>query len=114
MNFYGEMIFPWFFDGDFDRLAPLKECAEILAQKNDWPALYSAEALAAADVPVAAAVYYQDLYVVRQFSEETAALLPRSKLWITNEYQHSGLREGGEGLLGRLFDMVDGEQEIPS
>jgi hypothetical protein len=59
-------------------------------------------------VPVAAAVYTEDLYVERAFSEETAALVPGLRAWVTSEYDHNGLRADGEHVLGRLLDLVRG------
>ena len=56
--FTGEHIYPWFFDGDFSELAPLKDAAEILAHKSDWPPLYDIEALTNIDTPLAAVIYY--------------------------------------------------------
>jgi len=38
------MIFPWMFD-DVASLRPLKEAAELLAAKDDWPALYDEDVL---------------------------------------------------------------------
>jgi hypothetical protein len=58
---------------------------------------------------VAAAVYYDDMYVHREFSEETARTVPNVKLWITNQYEHNGLRADGEAVVGRLLQMVRGE-----
>jgi len=40
----GEMIFPWMFD-DVASLRPLKKAAELLAAKDDWPALYDEDVL---------------------------------------------------------------------
>ena len=34
----------------------------------------------------------------------SAAYVP----WVTNEYEHDGLRSNGEAVLGRLFDLVQG------
>lgn len=104
----GEMIYPWMFDEDL-ALQPMKEAAEILAQHEAWPALYDAERLRANRVPVAAAVYYDDMYVERAFSEETAATIAGCRVWVTNEYQHNGLRADGEAVLGRLIGMLRGE-----
>ena len=58
---------------------------------------------------VAAAVYDDDMYVHREFSEETARQVPNMKLWLTNQYEHNGLRADGEAVLGRLIAMVRGE-----
>jgi hypothetical protein len=37
------------------------------------------------DVPVAAAIYVNDPYVEREFSEETARLIRGLRPWITND-----------------------------
>ncbi|MFT7689198.1 MAG: pimeloyl-ACP methyl ester carboxylesterase, partial [Candidatus Azotimanducaceae bacterium] len=89
--FVGEMVFSWMFD-DYKYLQPLKEAAEILAQYKDWPCLYDFNQLAKNEVPVAAAVYYDDMLVERKFSEETAAKIKGISLWVTNEFDHGGLR----------------------
>jgi len=57
---------------------------------------------------VAATIYVNDLYVDRAFAMETAALVKGLRPWITNEYEHSGLRADGERVVGRLIDMVKG------
>ena len=47
-------------------------------------------------------------------SEQTAALLGgRARLWITNEFQHSGLRDD-PSVFERLLAMSKGEVAIPS
>lgn len=88
-------------------LAPWAQAADLLAARQ-WPALYDPEALRAADVPVAAAVYYDDAYVPREFSLATADLLPRATCWVTSEYQHNGLRASGDGVLDHLIGIVQG------
>ena len=103
--FTGEMVYPWMLDA-YMQLRPLKEAANILAATTAWPQLYDVEQLKRNTVPVAAAVYYDDMYVHREFSEETAALVPNMKLWMTNEYEHNGLRADGSAVLGRLLAMV--------
>lgn len=105
--FTGEMIYPWVFIED-RALQPLQEAAQILAEYDGWPALYNVERLRANTVPVAAAVYYDDMYVERAFSEEAAATIANCRVWVTNEYQHNGLR-ASDAVLGRLIDMVRGE-----
>lgn len=105
--FTGEMIYPWMFD-EYTQLQPLKAAAELIANYEDWPPLYNLQQLAQNQVPVAAAVYYDDMYVHRQFSEETAAIVPNIKLWITNQYEHNGLRADGFTIVDRLLKMVCG------
>lgn len=88
-------------------LAPWLPAAELLAAR-EWPALYDVEALRAADVSGAAAVYYDDAYVPRELSLETAALLPGVKPWVTSEYEHNGLRASGDRVLDRLLGLASG------
>jgi pimeloyl-ACP methyl ester carboxylesterase len=106
--FTGEMIYPWMFD-TYQRLQPLKEAADLLAKDDTWPNLYDPSALRQNSVPCAAAIYYDDMYVERQFSEETAETIRGIKVWITNEYEHNGLRADGEAILGKLLDMLHGK-----
>ncbi|MFN5189801.1 MAG: hypothetical protein ACK511_10335 [Burkholderiales bacterium] len=87
---------------------PLKEAADLLARKSNWPMLYDPAVLKYNKVPVAAAVYYDDMYVPREYAEETADIVPNIRLWHTNEYEHNGLRFDGETVLGRLIAMVRG------
>ena len=104
--FTGEHVFPWTFDDDSE-LAPLRKAADLLADR-DWPALYDAEALRSCDVPCAAAVYADDAYVPRTFAEETARLVPTMRPWVTNEYEHNGLRAAGGRILDRLIGLARG------
>src|SRR5699024_5272705 len=85
------------------------EAADLLAE-HEWPALYDEAALRAADVPGAAAVYYDDAYVPRESSMATAALLPSLRTWVTSEYEHNGLRASGETVLDRLLDLAPGRR----
>ncbi|MEV4603096.1 alpha/beta fold hydrolase [Amycolatopsis sp. NPDC049253] len=104
--FTGEHVFPSVF-ADLPGLAPLREAAELLAER-EWPRLYDADVLRSCEVPCAAAIYAEDAYVDRRFSEETARLIPTMRPWVTNEYEHNGLRAAGEQVLGRLIDLVRG------
>ena len=104
--FTGEHVFPWLWE-DYGALHGHREAAEILAN-HPWPRLYDGEALARNEVPVAATIYVNDLYVDRVFAEETAAAIKGLRPWITNEYEHSALRSDGERVLDRLIDLVRG------
>ena len=104
--FTGEHVYPWMFE-DYGALAPLREAAELLAAR-EWPRLYDPDRLAANEVPAAAAIYAQDMYVERAFSEETAAHVRGLRPWITSEYEHNGLRVDGARILGHLLDLARG------
>ncbi|MCW1804382.1 alpha/beta hydrolase [Brachybacterium squillarum] len=90
-------------------LAPFARAAEILAA-HPWPRLYDEQALRAAEVPAAAAVYFEDAYVPRELSLATAALLPQMRTWVTSEFEHNGLRASGEGVLDHLLDLAAGRR----
>ena len=107
LMFTGEMIFPWMFE-THGALRPLREAAELLAERDDWPRLYDDAALAACEVPVAAVVYHDDMYVDRGGSLETADAVRGLRAWVTNEYEHDGGVQG-ERVFARLVDMVRGE-----
>ena len=104
--FTGEHVYQWMFE-EYGALAPLRDAAERLAE-HEWPRLYDPERLRANEVPVAAIVYADDMYVPRELSEETAAAIRGARCWLTNEYEHNGLRVDGERILGRLIDMARG------
>lgn len=103
--FTGEMIYPWMFD-QFETLKPMKEAANIIAAKSDWPALYDVEVLRNNRVPAAAALYFHDMYVDLGIALESAAQIPNLEVWVTSEYEHNGLRADGARILGRLIDML--------
>ena len=106
--FTGEMIYPWMADLD-PVLIPLREAAELLAQRDGWPPLYDPARLAANEVPVAAAVYHDDLYVPAPLSLRTAGAIRGLRAWVTNEWEHEGLRVSGGKVLARLIAMNRGE-----
>lgn len=105
-SFWAEHVFPWMWE-DLGGLRPHREAAAILAQ-HPWPRLYDADRLRANEVPVAATIYVDDVYVDRVWADETAALVRGLRAWETNEYAHNGLRADGERVVGRLIDMVKG------
>lgn len=106
--FTGEMVYPWVLEHD-PALRPLAGAAQLLAGKSDWPALYDPAALAANDVPVAAAVYFDDMYVPRELSLATAAAIRGARAWVTSEYEHDGLRVSNGAVLDRLIGLARGD-----
>lgn len=100
----GEMVYPWMFE-EVRALRPFGPAVESLAGRTDWSPLYDRERLAANEVPVAAAVYFEDMYVDAGLQLQTAAAVGGLQPWVTNEYEHDGL--GSERVLERLMQMVD-------
>jgi hypothetical protein len=119
---FGEHVFPWMAE-DYGELrgVGLAAVAEALAQKSDWGPLFDGdkvrEALASKKTKAAAAVYYEDMYVEFDACVKVAARggpLERCKLYITNEFQHSGLRDDGAKLFSKLYGMATGTVRTPS
>jgi pimeloyl-ACP methyl ester carboxylesterase len=104
--FTAEHVFPWMWE-DYGGLHGHRAAADILAD-HPWPALYDADRLRDNEVPVAATIYVNDLYVERDFAEETAAIIRGIRTWQTDEYEHNGLRADGERVLDRLIDLARG------
>ncbi|MCJ7711142.1 MAG: aminopeptidase, partial [Chloroflexi bacterium] len=104
--FTAEHVFPWMWQ-EYGGLRPHRDAAELLAE-HPWPRLFDEAQLARNEVPVAATIYVDDLYVERVFAEQTAASVRGLRPWITNEYAHNGLRADGERVVGRLIDLVKG------
>jgi pimeloyl-ACP methyl ester carboxylesterase len=105
--FGGETIHPWMFRTD-PALEPLRETAELLAHREQWPDLYDPAQLACNEVPVAAAVYHDDMYVDTADSLATARAVRHLRIWVTDEYEHDGLRVSGGRVLDRLVRLVRG------
>jgi pimeloyl-ACP methyl ester carboxylesterase len=104
--FTGEHIYSWMFE-DYAALRPLREAAELVA-RHPWPRLYDENVLADNDVPAAAVIYANDMYVDRELSEETARRVRNLKPWLTSEYEHNGIGVDGARILDRLISLARG------
>ncbi len=105
--FTAEHVFSWMFT-DYRQLRSLNEAAQLLAS-HPWPRLYDPDVLASNEIPAAAAIYAEDLYVESEFSLETAAAVNGLRPWLTNEYEHNALRADGDRVLSRLIDLAHGK-----
>jgi pimeloyl-ACP methyl ester carboxylesterase len=101
----GEMVYPWYFEQDA-ALRPLRNVAQLLAEKSDWKPLYDPARLALNTVPAAAAVYSEDIYVDRELSLETAAAVRGLQVWESGDFHHDGIADDGEGIFARLLGMT--------
>jgi proline iminopeptidase len=107
MPFTGEMFFPWMYD-EVASLRPFRDAAHALAEREDHPALYDPARLRRNEVPIAAAMYFDDMYVDVGYAQRTAREVPRTHLWVTNEYEHDGLRQDTR-VVRALIDRVIAE-----
>lgn len=106
--FTGESVHPWMLR-THPALRPLRHTAELLAERRGWTPLYDPERLARNTVPVAAAIYHDDLYVDTAHSLRTARAIAGLRTWVTDEYEHDGVRAGGRAVLDRLLRLVRDE-----
>lgn len=100
------MVSPTMLDDHYS-LKPLKEVAELIAQKSDWGRLYNLDQLAKNEVPVSAISYYDDMYVPIEWSEETAQHVGNFRIWATNEWEHNGIGVDGPRIVSRLLSQLD-------
>ena len=103
--FTGEMLFPWMLES-YKVLQPFRGAANILAEKSDWPVLYDENNLRNNKVPIAAAVYTNDMYVDREYSMDLAKIIPNINIWETKSFEHNALRSNGKKVLDSLFMRI--------
>lgn len=104
----GEMIYRWHFTDD-PVLRPFEEVARILAEHEHFGPLYDLDVLSQNTVPVAAAVYHDDVYVDRELSLRTASQVNGLQAWVTEEFHHDGIGDEGPAIFRRLLAMTNGE-----
>lgn len=100
LQFTGETVFPWM----FEEIAALRgfEAAVKHLAAHEFPIdTYDVDRLAKNVVPIEAAVYFDDMYVDATVSLDTASRVGEMHTWVTNEYEHDGLRLGD--VAERLF-----------
>ncbi|MHA7173442.1 alpha/beta fold hydrolase [Arthrobacter monumenti] len=107
--FTGEMIHPWYFEED-PALIPLAAVADEVSKIDDWGQLYDLEQLARNEVPAAAAVYLDDIFVAHELSVQTAASVAGLRTWETGDYHHDGLRQDGAVVFARLLSLCRQEE----
>lgn len=90
---FGEAMFPWMFEED-PALKPFAAAMDVLMEDVHFGKLYDTEQLAANEVPLQCAVYFDDLYVDSGLQLDTLSRVGRSHAWVTNEFEHDGLHGG--------------------
>ena len=98
---FGEAMFPWMFEDD-PALRPFAPAMDLLMEDTSFGRLYDTEQLAANEVPLQAAVYFDDLYVDSGLQLDTLSRVGRSHAWVTNEFEHDGLH--GSKVFSHLFE----------
>lgn len=101
--FTGEMMFPWMFE-EIRLLQPFAGAVHELAARESFSELYDVERLANNEIPVAAAVYFDDMYVDAGLQLDTAAAVGNVHAWVTNEFEHDGI--GDDKVFGYLRNTI--------
>lgn len=91
----------------YSELQQVQEAANILAETDDWPALYDEAQLAKNEVPVYTATYVDDMYVHFDLAANTAARIKGAKQFITNTMYHDALRSKSAEVMRQLFNLRD-------
>ncbi|MDF7664023.1 alpha/beta fold hydrolase [Bifidobacterium sp. ESL0763] len=98
--FTGEAMFPWMFEQE-RALRPFRAAMDVLMADTHFGKVYDPLRLKRNEVPLQAAVYYDDMYVDSGMQLDTLSRVGNSHAWVTNEYQHDGIHHGG-----RVFDHL--------
>ena len=115
----GEMVFPWMAHGDYVELSGygMQSLSEALAVKTDWLPLFDESNMRKSPTKSASATYFDDMYVDFNCAMkllQRGGPLEHTKVWVTNEYQHSGLRDDGATIICKLMAMAKGSIHVPS
>jgi proline iminopeptidase len=100
LNFTGEAMFPWMFEQE-RALRPFKPAMDVLMEDTHFGTIYDADQLARNEVPLQAAVYFDDMYVDSGLQLDTLSRVGRSHYWTTNEFEHDGVH--GATVFRHLF-----------
>jgi len=100
----GEMMYPWMFE-EIRSLRPFRDAVEALARYDGFEPLHDPALLISNEIPVAAAVYFDDMYVDAELSLATARDVGNVQTWVTNEFEHDGVRQS-PAVFTRLRQMV--------
>ncbi|KAK4165486.1 Alpha/Beta hydrolase protein, partial [Cladorrhinum sp. PSN259] len=102
LYFSGEMIYPFMMDSLESDL--LRQVAQEVAEKKDWPQIYDLEQLKRNDKPLRALVYPEDLAVNLDAGEETLARVGNSKSVVAPyHWEHGSLRTRTADVVRMLY-----------
>ena len=101
LNFTGEAMFPWMFEQE-GALLPFRPAMDLLMEDTRFGVIYDEDQLARNEVPLQAAVYFDDMYVDSGLQLDTLSRVGNSHYWTTNEFEHDGLH--GPLVFKHLYD----------
>ncbi|WP_018143527.1 alpha/beta fold hydrolase [Alloscardovia criceti] len=89
----GEAALPEIFAED-SALKVFKPAMDLLMQDTHWGKIYDVDQLKRNDIPLHAAVYFDDMYVDSSLQLDTLSRIGNAQAWVTNEFEHDGVRSG--------------------
>jgi pimeloyl-ACP methyl ester carboxylesterase len=98
---FAEAMFPWMFEED-PSLTPFAPAMDVLMADTEFGHLYDQDQLARNEVPLQAAVYFDDAYVDSGLQLDTLSRVGASHAWVTNEFEHDGLH--GSVVFKHLYE----------
>ncbi|OZG62590.1 proline iminopeptidase [Bifidobacterium hapali] len=101
LNFTGEAIFPWMFEQE-RALRPFKPAMDLLMEDTHFGVIYDEAQLQRNEVPLQAAVYFDDMYVDSGMQLDTLSRVGNSHYWTTNEFEHDG--NHGDRVFKHLYE----------
>lgn len=107
--FTGEACFPWMFE-QMPELKPFAGSMGQLMEDTEFDAVYDLARLASNDVPLQAAVYFDDMYVDAGLSLDTLSHVGASHAWVTNEFEHDGVH--GDRVFKHIFEEALGRGDL--
>ncbi len=105
----GEAMFPWMFE-QMPELKPFRAAMGLLMEDTDWDKIYDPQRLAANEVPLQAAVYFDDMYVDSGMQLDTLSRVGASHAWVTNEFEHDG--NHGTEVFKHLYEEALGRGDL--
>lgn len=99
--FTGEAMFPWMYEQQAT-LRPFREAMNVLMEDTHFGRIYDEEQLRSNDVPLQAAVYFDDMYVDSGMQLDTLSRVGHAHYWVTNEFEHDGLH--GSMVFRHLYE----------
>ena len=101
LMFTGEAMFPWMFE-ECPELRAFAPAMDTLMADTEFDRIYDPARLAANEVPLQAAVYFDDMYVDSGLQLDTLSHVGASHAWVTNEFEHDGLH--GSEVFRHLYE----------
>ena len=111
LMFTGEAMFPWMFE-EFPELRAFAPAMDVLMADTEFDRTYDPVRLTENEVPLQAAVYFDDLYVDSGLQLDTLSRVGNAHAWVTNEFEHDGLH--GSEVFKHLYEEALNRGDLDS